>query len=187
MSDQALPLPPPLRNPPMMLRRHQPRTSSCFALSVTCAGTGTESAASRSEEEARGIVYRAVEARDSKWLGVKTCEMRSGKKGVQLMCIACFACAPFLALGFLLPRCFENGRPEGSNIDPPEPPTCAPKPSLGGSWGSPGASWGPLAPSWASRRLLWASPEARSNLREAILVATCATHAREPRKKTNFS
>ena len=42
----------------------------------TCAGTGTESAASRSEEEARGIVYRAVEARDSKWLGVKTGEMQ---------------------------------------------------------------------------------------------------------------
>ena len=26
-------------------------------------------------EEARGFVYRAVEARDSKWLGVTTCEM----------------------------------------------------------------------------------------------------------------
>ena len=32
----------------------------------------TESAASRSKEEARGIVYRAVEAKDSKWLGVKS-------------------------------------------------------------------------------------------------------------------
>ena len=31
----------------------------------TCASTGTKSAASRSEEEARGRVYRAVEARDS--------------------------------------------------------------------------------------------------------------------------
>ena len=42
----------------------------------TCAVTGTESAASRSEEEARGIVYRAVEARDSKWLGVKNNEIQ---------------------------------------------------------------------------------------------------------------
>ena len=37
------------------------RTAAC----QNCASTGTESAASRSEEEAKGIVYRAVEAKDS--------------------------------------------------------------------------------------------------------------------------
>ena len=47
------------------------RRASGPAACQNCASTGTESAASRSEEEAKGIVYRAVEAKDSKWLGVK--------------------------------------------------------------------------------------------------------------------
>ena len=47
------------------------RRASGPAACQNCASTGTESAASRSEE-AKGFVYRAVEAKDSKWLGVKS-------------------------------------------------------------------------------------------------------------------
>ena len=48
---------PPLRNPPMMLRRHQPRTSSCFALSVTWGSTGTESAYRTTERKQNATVF----------------------------------------------------------------------------------------------------------------------------------
>ena len=70
-----------------------------------------------------------------------------------------------------------------------------PEAPLAGSWGSPGASWGrlgvllaPLGAVLASRRLL-APPLPRrrpESLREVILGATFAMHARGPRESSNF-
>ena len=109
MSDPALPLPPPSESP-----HDAPQTTSTnFQLLrafryLSQHGNGKRGQQER--EEARGFLQRAVEVRDGKWLCKNQCNaiMGTNTKLVQLKSIACFACAPFLALGFLLPRTVDD-------------------------------------------------------------------------------
>ena len=89
-------------------------------------------------------------------------------------------------LGFRLPRCFENGHPEGSKIDPRGSKMSLPgvQNAQGGHQGRSETVAGRLL--GLSRRLRGpSSPQRRpESLREAILGATFAMHAREPRKSS---
>ena len=122
------------------------------------------------------------------------CSMTVGRSYTYIVFVFCVcvlqfvACAPFLALCFLLPRCFENEEskihPLGWEVCPCEFQNELPEASLlGGPRWPPrrllGTSWGALGAS--SRRL--GSPGGHpETIRETILGATFTVQARGPRK-----